>query len=59
MAGIAGRKYAVKHVNSPSHALQNVDRCSHAHEVTGFFFGRVGFNGLQDFVHGFGRLPHR
>ena len=59
VAGIAGRHHAVEEVYAPPHALDDIGRRAHAHEVAGLVPGRMGQHHIQDAVHDVRRLPHR
>ena len=53
---IAGRQYAVEHIDTPRNAFQNVFRRTDAHQVTRLVFGQNGGNQFRHGIHIFCRF---
>ena len=58
VAGIAGRHDAVKKVDAPGHALDDVAGGADAHEIAGLVLGHIGLHGVQYPVHILRAFPH-
>ena len=59
MAGIPGRHHAVKEINAPCNAFNNVGRCSNAHQVSGLICRHIWLHCFNDAVHLLCSLPYR